>query len=428
MTLLLTILAFGLMVFVHELGHFWMARRCGVGVEKFSIGFGQPIREWKKNGVLWRIGWIPLGGYVKMKGENPDEPDSADGLSFRSKPWWKKVLIGLSGPFANLLLGLLLFVVSFLLPVRMEDQRPVVHSAEGKWASVFAPGDSLVSFNGKPVKGFTDFLEALLTQHGGMINLNRAGQMVNLHIAASDADSLALSLLPQVGTIIGEVIPKTPAYHAKLLEGDRIVAVDSTAVRDWYAMREIITNSQRDSVELTIARGNTTFTKNLRLESNLATGTQRAIGIMQDQPLKYKRIFKPWEAARLGAFNTVNFIRLNYQMLWKLAKKPAELKKSVGGPVMIATMSQQIARKGAGNLLLFFGSISLMLMIMNLLPIPVLDGGLILFSIIEGIFRRPIPQQIRSILQSIGFFILLALMVLAFYSDITSEILRFMNR
>ncbi len=427
MTLLLTILAFGIMIFVHELGHFLVARAFGVGIEKFSLGFGKPILQFVRKGVSYRIGWIPLGGYVKMKGENIDAPDLDDKTSFRKKSWWKRALIGFSGPFANLLFGLLLFIVAFLLPVKVEDQSPVLHEAEGKWASIFVPGDSLASFNGKPVQGFSDFLESLLTSRSGQLVIDRSGRSLAIPVTAADAESLAVSLLPRVGTAIGEVIPKTPAYHAKLQSGDRIAAVDSIPVSDWYAMRELIVNSPRDSVLLSIERDGQFFTRNLRLESNIATGTAKTIGIMQAQPIRYQRRFTPFEALKLGAYNTANFITLNYQMLFKLAKKPAELQRSVGGPVMIVSLSQQMGKKGFGSLLLFFASISLMLMIMNLLPIPVLDGGLIMFAIIEGIIRRPIPLRVQSILQYIGLVILFGIMFLAISSDIYSEFLRYLN-
>jgi len=428
MTLLLTILAFGLMIFVHELGHFLVARAFGVGIERFSLGFGKPIAQFTRKGINYRIGWIPLGGYVKMKGENPDDPEPDVSLSFRAKAWWKKVLIGLSGPAANLVLGLLLFIISFLLPLKVEDQSPVLHGAEGKWSGVFQPGDSLISFNGEPVRGFGEFQEALLAGPGGELVLGRGGERLSFKIAPADADSLALSLLPRVSTIIGEVIPKTPAYHAKLLPGDRIAAVDSVSVSDWYAMRELILNAPRDTVLLALEREGRSFSKSLRLESSLATGAQKAIGIMQDQPVRYRRQFAFGEAIGLGAYNTANFVVMNYRLLLQLARKPSELGRSVGGPVMIASISQQIGRKGIGSLLLFFGGISLMLMIMNLLPIPILDGGLILFSVIEGIIRRPIPLRVQSILQSIGFVLLVGLMFLAFYSDVSSELVRFMNR
>lgn len=428
MTLLYTILAFGIMIFIHELGHFLVARWLGVTIEKFSIGFGKPIKEWKRDGVLWRIGWIPLGGYVKMKGENPDDPDKeAEGSVYR-KPWWVRALIGFSGPFANLLLGLLLFIASFILPVHIQDQYPVLERADGSWAQVFAPGDSIMSVNGKPVKGFSEFLEGLLEKPRSTVLYSRSGEHKSAQIGAKDVDSLLASVYPIADSRVGEVVPKTAAYHAKLQPGDRITAVDSVAVADWYAMREMIINAPRDRVLLTIERDGVSFQKSLKLESSLNTGGSRAIGIMQYQPVRYDLRFNVFEAIKLGAFNAANFISLNYQMLGKLLRSPGELKKSVGGPVMIATMSQQIGQRGFGNLLIFFGGISLMLMIMNLLPIPILDGGMILFAIIEGIIRRPIPLKVQSVLQSIGFVLLLGLMILALYSDVTSEIMRFMNR
>ncbi len=428
MTLLYTILAFGAMIFIHELGHYKVARWFRVGIEKFSIGFGKPIKEWKRDGVIWRIGWIPLGGYVKMRGENPDAPDKDAADSFFRLAWWKKALIGFSGPFANLLLGLMLFILSFILPVHIQDQYPVISRAEGAWTQVFAPGDSILSVNGRPVQGFSEFLESLLETQQSTVTFRRTSETKTARISATDVDSLLNSVYPIADTRVGEVVPKTAAYHAKLQPGDRITAVDSVAVADWYAMREVIVNAPRDNVLLTIERDGTSFTKSLKLESSLNTGGSRAIGIMQYQPVSYDRRFNVFEAIKLGAYNTANFIAMNYQMLGKLLRSPAELRKSVGGPVMIATMSQQIGQRGFGSLLIFFGGISLMLMIMNLLPIPILDGGLILFSIIEGIIRRPIPLKVQSVLQSIGFVILMGLMILALYSDVTSEIMRFMNR
>ncbi|MGC9361808.1 MAG: RIP metalloprotease RseP [Candidatus Syntrophosphaera sp.] len=424
MTLIYTLLAFGIMIFIHELGHFLVARAFGVGIEKFSIGFGKPIKEWKRKGVVWRLGWIPLGGYVKMKGENPDEAGEGGDGAFQKKPWWQKVLIGLSGPFANLLLGLLLFIVSFMLPIQMEDQRPVIQRAEGKWADVFSPGDSLVSMNGKPIKGYGDFLENLLIDGGGTAVLQRDSVTVSIPVSGAEAESLAMSVYPVAEARIGEVVPKTPAYLADLKPGDLITKVDSVEVGDWYAMREKVINSPDDSVLLTIERDSEEFTRSVKLESSLATGAERAIGIIQAQPVRYTQRFDPLEALELGTHNTASFITTNYRMLFELVKRPSELGRSVGGPVMIVTLGQQIARKGFGRLLLFFGSISLILMIMNLLPIPILDGGLILFAIIEGVIRRPIPANIQSILQSIGFFILLTIMFFAFYGDISSLVLR----
>ena len=132
LTLLITIIAFGLMIFVHELGHFLVARSFRVNIEKFSIGFGKPIWETEKNGIQYSLGWIPLGGYVKMKGENPEESiylEEDD--TFVGKSWWKRALIAFSGPFANLLFGILLFIIAFMLPQKQEDLLPVIQNAKG---------------------------------------------------------------------------------------------------------------------------------------------------------------------------------------------------------------------------------------------------------------------------------------------------------
>ncbi len=428
MTFPLIILAFALMIFIHELGHFLTARAFGVGIEKFSIGFGRPIAEFESKGISWRIGWIPLGGYVKMMGENPDDEEADDSLSFRKKAWWKKLLIAFSGPFANLVLGFVLFIVSFLLPLNVEDQLPVIHKAEGKWTELFAPGDSLHSVNGKPIPGYLGFLEQLKRDAENIIVLNRGSELLTLRIAGIEVDSLAVSLYPVVSTRIGDVIPKTPAYHANLQTGDVITAVDSIPVADWYAMRELIVDSPRDSVKLNLTRGSTSFERTLRLEGSLATGTRKAIGIMQSHPVKYVRHFNPLEAVQYGTYNAFSFITLNYQMLGKLVARPSELRKSVGGPVLIATLGQQVGQKGFSYLLLFFGSISLMLMIMNLLPIPILDGGHIFFALIEAVTGRPVPTRVQSFLQYLGFLILITLGLFVFYSDLSSVLFRYWAR
>ncbi len=428
MTLLLTILAFGVMIFVHELGHYVAARLFGVDIEKFSIGFGKPILQWQSKGVQWRLGWIPLGGYLKLRGENPDEQKDGLAGSFQSKPWWQKALIGFSGPFANLLLGVLLFIVSFLLPLKISDQRPVIARAEGLAARYFAAGDSIQNVNGKQIRGFGDFLENLSLESANKITVIRGGQAEQLTISPSELDSLLQSVYPAVRARVGEVIPKTPAYHAQLKPGDEILMVDGVEVTDWYAMRNLVISSGADSVSLLVKRGGQLLRKDIRLESSLSTGSQKAIGIMQEQPVTYVRHFSLGEALSLGLRNSLNFVSMNYQMLYKLLLNPSQLKKNVGGPVMIVSLSQQVGSKGFSYSLLFFASISLMLMIMNLLPIPILDGGLILFACVEGLIGRPIPSKVQTALQSIGFMLLMLLMVLAFYSDISSEVLRYLSK
>ncbi len=427
MSFLLMILALGLMITIHELGHFLVARAFGVGIEKFSIGFGAPLIQWERKGIKYRISWIPLGGYVKMKGENPEDYDSEDvdqSELFSKKAWWKRALIAFSGPFANLLFGLLLFIVAFMLPQKMEDLPPVVFSAEGIWAEHFEPGDRLLAVNQKETLGFNRFLITLLQTNEPQISYQRDGEPLSLSINSAQRDSLVKSLRPQVSTRIGEVFSGMPAWRAGLKPGDIILQVDSVAVSDWYEMRDRIINSPLGDVNLLLDRDGELFSRRIVPEENIASDGGRMIGISQHLPIQERVSYGPLEAIQLGVLSTGNFIVMNYRGLFELVKRPSQLKNNLGGPVLMASMSTEIGRKGIGSLILFFGSISLILMIMNLLPIPILDGGHIMFSIIEGIIGRPIPLAVQGVLQRIGFMLLIGLMIFAFYSDISKLIYR----
>lgn len=426
----LMILALGLMITIHELGHFLVARAFGVGIEKFSIGFGAPIVEFERKGIKYRIAWIPLGGYVKMKGEDPED-DSAEDVDpeelFSQKAWWKRAIIAFSGPFANLILGLLLFIIALMLPQKMEDISPVIFSAEGRWAEHFAAGDSLISVNGKETAGFNQFLISVYEAEESSLRYKRGEEVLSLQVSAAEKDSLLRSLKPEVSTRIGEVFSGMPAWRAGLKSGDVVLEVDSVAVSDWYDMRSRIISSPQGQVHLLLKRDEETFSRQINLEENIASDNGRMIGISQYLPITQTVMYGPLEAVQLGVLSTGNFIVMNYKGLYQLVKRPSQLKNNIGGPVLMASMSSEMGKKGAGTLILFFGSISLILMIMNLLPIPILDGGHIMFSIIEGIIGRPVPIPVQAFLQKIGFLLLIGLMVMAFYSDISKLVYRFIS-
>jgi len=424
-TLLITIIAFGLMIFVHELGHFLVARAFNVGIERFSIGFGKAIWQTEKNGIQYRLGWMPLGGYVKMQGENPEENIGVpEERTFLGKSWWKRALIAFSGPFANLLFGLLLFVIAFMLPQKQEDLLPVIHNAKGVWAESFSAADSIISVNGKPVKGFQEFMLALSDKKNNTVACLHNGEKRILQVAPIAVDSLLKSLEPKVDTTIGEVFTGMPAWRAGLKTGDKVLAVDSVSVANWYEMRERIVASKKDEVQLTILREGKILTRTIALEENVSMGDQKMIGISQYMPVKSVTRYNPLQAISYGARSTVSFIVLNYVGLYKLIMKPEQLKNNLGGPVMIATMGQQVAQRGFSSLIIFLASISLVLMIMNLLPIPILDGGHIFFAFLEGIFGKPVPIKVQAFLQRIGFALLMLLMFYAFYADISKLLIR----
>ena len=431
LNILLMLIAFGLIIAIHEAGHFLVARAFGVGIEKFSIGFGKPLWEIERGGTKYRISAIPLGGYVKMHGENPDEAEDAEAIdperSFQSKAWWKKALIVFAGPFANLILGLLLFIIAFALPQRMEDLAPVIHQADGKWAEVFVPGDSLIAVNGNPVSGFNTFLIELSKNSDNEISLLRDGAINTISVPSTERDSLMRSLQPELTTRIGEVFSGMPAWRAGLKEGDLILAVDGVAVSDWYDMRRRIIASDSTHVLLDVQRGDERFQRGIELQDNLTGSDERMIGIMQYLPVKETIRYSPIEALHYGSLSTVSFITMQYSGLFRLAKRPAELKNNVGGAVMLVSMSQDAGRRGFSSMLLFLASISLILMIMNLLPIPILDGGHIMFYAIEGIIGRPVPLKVQGIAQRVGLVLLIWLMLFAFYADLSRLFSRFVS-
>lgn len=428
--LLLVLFGFGLIIIIHESGHFLAARFFGVRVLKFSLGFGPAIWRRQKGETEYLISLIPLGGYVKMQGDNPDEDEEEEidpSRSFLNKAWWQKALIVFAGPFANLVLGLLLFVFGMTLPQKLEDLQPVIHSAAGKWADVFASGDSIVSLNGEKVIGFQSFLLALYEAEEGRVVLQRAGEPIEVKIAKSEVDSLIKSLQPQAKAIVGEVYTGLPAWRAGLQRGMQIVSVDSMEVSDWYDMREKIVQAPRDKVLLGIREGNQTLYKYIELQDNLSgKEDSRMIGIKQELPVQEIKRYPLGDALKYGTLSTFNFIGMQYSALLRLSKKPKELKNNVGGPVLLVSMSQEMGQRGLSSLIIFLGSISLILMIMNLLPIPVLDGGHIMFYFIEGLFRRPVPYKVQGILQRIGFILLVWLMIFAFFADISKIAYRFL--
>ncbi|PKN78102.1 MAG: RIP metalloprotease RseP [Candidatus Cloacimonetes bacterium HGW-Cloacimonetes-1] len=424
LNIIITILALGVIVTIHELGHFTAARLFGVRIEKFSIGFGSPILKFERNGTEYCISWIPLGGYVKMYGENPEDEIQDQEGAFQHKAWWNRVIIAFSGPFANLLLAILLFFVAFALPNKMEDMRPVVYQAPGISSTIFAAGDSISAVNGSAVIGWYQAMSLLSRDRDNSVQISRAGTEMSIPIPAAIVDSIIIHVKPVVSTVVGAVNPGLPAWKAGLKDLDVILTVDSMPVSNWYDMRDQIVNTSRDSVNLLIRRDNALLRKTMPLQENLMSDSERIIGISQYFPIRYAMQRTIPEAATNSIYGVSNFIVLNYYGLYKLILKPEQLKSNLGGPVMMATISQQAGKKGVVYLILFFGSISLLLMIMNLLPIPILDGGLIFFCFIEAIRRKPLSLKIQGILQRVGFAMLMLLMVYAFYADISTLLIR----
>ena len=416
MTLIGVLIALGILVTVHEGGHFLAARCFGVAIEKFSIGFGPKLVAFSRRGTEYRISLLPLGGYLKMKGENPDEK-TADADAFIAKKWWQRAVIAFAGPFANLLLAMVIITFSFVIGREFVDNYPIVGSIVTADSLQIQQGDEILAVNGQRVTGWSEIGMQLRKSEPASFTLRRNGAELTF------VDSLfTLSLwkeqgvLPYAPAVIGNVSPGLPAYKAGLLSGDKILSVNGILVENWYDMREKIISTPGTEVTLEIERDGTQFSKTLKMEENVLED-QRIIGITQTLPIKSREAYPPWMSLKIGSMATVRMVGAYYTTIYQLIKKPSTIGSNIGGPIMMYEMSRQSAKGGIDTIFWYFAAISIMLAVVNLLPIPVLDGGQIFFLCIEGIRGRPLPQKAQFAFQNIGLFIILFLMVYGFFSD-----------
>ncbi len=348
MTILAAIFLFGLVIFVHELGHFIVAKLSGVKVLKFSLGFGPSIISKKVGETEYALSAVPLGGYVKMHGEDPDADENTvleePGRSFKAQSLWKRALIVFSGPLFNLLTAVAIFSALYMTGIPM--------------------------------------------------------------------------LLP----VVGEVLPGSPAENARLEKGDRVVEVNGAPVKQWSDLTEVIYESPNKPILLKILRGNDLFAVQITPESKTVKdifGEDKVVGLIgvksagdtaelrEDFPTAVRHAFvKTWDITALTLTGVVKMIQRII---------PAD---SIGGPIMIFQMAEKQASAGAMNFFVFAAVISINLGILNLLPIPILDGGHLLFMGIEAIRKKPISERAMVISQKIGVAMLIALMAFAMYNDL----------
>lgn len=346
-TLIAFVIVLGVLIFFHEFGHFIVARIFGVGVEIFSLGFGPKIAG-KKFGITeYRLSAIPLGGYVKMVGEDPTaEIDPEDmSISFTHQHVLKRICIVAAGPFFNLLLAVLIFFGFFL-----------------------ASGTYIL----KPT--------------------------------------------------IGEVSEGGPAYHARLQTGDRVEAIDGRPIRTWDEMAQLISGSEGRKLRFTIRRNSSVLDVEIKPELLLTKSIfgedvkRYLIGVSASGDI-FNKPLNISQALSESVRQTYSISKLTVISIGKLIQGTISV-KTLGGPIMIAEMAGQQAKEGAGPLISLIALLSINLAVLNFLPIPVLDGGHLLFFFIELVSGRPLSLKIRIIAQQIGVFILILLMVFVFYNDL----------
>ena len=437
------LVALGVLVTFHEYGHFWVARRCGVKVLRFSVGFGKPLWSWHgKDGTEYVIAAIPLGGYVRMLDEREGEVAQGElGQSFNRKPVWQRMAIAAAGPLANLLLAFGLLWA--MLVIGRPDYAPVVGHVQGIAAQAgLHPGDRIVSVGDRQTPTWSELGIALavaaldhkpVTLRVQEADGHSAQRTLALQQLPADSDSSRalgrIGLIPRhllVPAVVGSVRQGSPAWGV-LAEGDRITAIDGTPVasfedisplvdrlgqRGGPGMVEVERDGQRLALELAPQRVVSEDGQQVRWF--LGVGNTIPEDAPHDAVLRLGPLAAVPAAARETAFQSAQIAA----MVARAFRGKVAVQDTVAGPLTIARAANDFAARGPAWFLEFLALLSVSLGLLNLLPIPVLDGGHLLYYLIELATGRPLGERAQAVGQYIGLALIAGLMGLAFYNDI----------
>ncbi|MEN3796904.1 sigma E protease regulator RseP [Aeromonas caviae] len=435
------IVALGLLVAVHEFGHFWVARRCGVKVERFSIGFGKAIwRRLGKDGTEYVLALIPLGGYVKMLDGRVDAlKPGEEAQAFNHKSVWARMAIVAAGPMANFVFALFAFWLMFMIGV--PSVKPVV--GEVRPASIVAeagilPGMEIVGVGGEETGDWESVTYALIS-HLGDDSVQLKLKAANTSYAVDKTLQLAgwkfdpdkespigsLGIVPLGGKVlpvVEAVVPSSASEKAGLQIGDRIKGVDGEAITEWTQFVERVQQSPAQPLQVTVERGGSEMTLTLTPDGKKVKGQLVGFVGLSPQlvplPDEYRTLLQygPLQALWHGVQKTWSLITLTFDMIGKLIGGIVSL-DNLSGPISIAKGAGSSADYGLVYFLGFLALISVNLGIINLFPLPVLDGGHLVYFLIEAITGKPVSEKIQEVGFRIGAAILMLLMGIALFND-----------
>jgi regulator of sigma E protease len=436
------IVVIGVLILIHEFGHFIVARLTGVGVERFSIGFGPVLLRWRGKETEYCLSVIPMGGYVKMVGEeNPLEgggsPTSDPAKAFATKPLWARFLIVFAGPGMNFVLAAVIFAIVLGTVGRPVWPAVVGKVAEGGPAAAagLRSGDLIVRVNGVPVRNWEDFDRVassggrplqIVVSRGGVeetLVLNPRHAVTRDPIFKEPRDTWEIGAGPQLTPQIGVVNSGSPAERAGLRAGDAVLAVAGEGVFTPEDLMLAIQKRPGQTFELTVERDAQRQTVSVTAERRLdktPSGEETPVGrigvSIVTKTVKYEP-YSPLAAVWYGGVRTWDMTVVTVKGLWKIVSRQID-SSNIGGPIQIASEAGRQAKEGFGSLALFTAIISVNLAVLNLLPVPMLDGGHLLFFVIEAVMGRPLSLKKREAAQQLGFVLLVLLMVFALYNDL----------
>jgi regulator of sigma E protease len=447
-TLLSLAVVLGVLIFVHEAGHFLAAKWAGIYVHRFSLGLGPPIKAltFRRGETEYSISWLPLGGYVKMASREEDAATAAleGGHSatpvppdrvFEAKPVWKRMIVILAGVTMNLLFAWAVFVGLAFKNGRPVDPVTTVGRVEADSAlpadvraalGSIQPGDRIAAVDGHAVNSWEEIPQGVINAPGQSVELTLGdGRTVKLPIhqdALADRLRAAQALRPFRVPVVGQVVVGHPAYKAGIQPGDTLVGVAGHPVNQWQDLLDVLEQSAGKPVTLEVARAGQRHTVTLTPEpatvedSGGKTRTVGKIGVALQTGTRSVP-YSLGGAVKAGTDATLNSAQQIVRTVRGLFSGRVS-QRELGGPILIGQMAGQTARLGLEVFLEFMAFISVNLAVLNLLPIPVLDGGQFLFLLAEAVIRRPVPPRVRERLMEVGIVLVVLLMGLAFSNDI----------
>ena len=433
------IIALSLLVVIHEFGHYWVARRCGVKVLKFSVGFGKAL--WSRtgnNGTEFVIAALPLGGYVKMlDSRETDVAESEKAVCFDRQSLRKRVAIVAAGPAANLLFAV--FAYWLILVIGVPGSKPIIDNVNAGSPAAIAElqaGDELLAINDKKTPTWNSVFQRWLAYA-------KSGETVTITVLSGGVEQNKTLQLPQIGldaagelfnqvgitayrpaipAVLGQIVADSAAAKAGLQEGDKLISADGKTIDDWQAWVALIQASPGKTLQITYQREGQQFTVDVTPEKDSDNKGRIGAGVaMPSEPLpaelQSELRYGPLAAIPEAVLKTWSFSANTVASLWGMLRGTVST-DNLGGPISIAQFAGSSAQQGLITFISFLAMISISLGILNLLPVPILDGGHLVMYFIEWIKGSPVSESLQIQGQKIGLILLLMLMILAFANDL----------